>query len=179
MKFIHKFADVQTNKIGENSNIWQFSVILKDAIIGENCNICAHTFIENDVIIKNNVTIKCGVYIWDGITIENNVQVGPNVTFTNDKYPRAKQNFELKHTLVRENASIGAGAVILCGIIIGENALIGAGAVVTKNVPPYTLWVGNPAKQVGFVTKDAKILSMELLDKMGNKYKIVNGEPIL
>jgi len=179
MKFIHKLADVQTSKIGENSRIWQFVVILGEALIGENCNICAHTYIENDVIIGNNVTIKCGVYIWDGITLENNVQVGPNVSFTNDKYPRAKHTFELKRTIVKENASIGAGAVILCGIVIGEHSLIGAGSVVTKDVPPFTLWVGNPARQIGFVTKDATVVSMELLDKSGNKYHLVNGEPKL
>ncbi len=179
MTFIHRLADVQSDKIGEGTRIWQYVVVLKDAKIGDNCNICAHSFIENDVIIGDNVTVKCGVYIWDGITIENNVQLGPNVTFTNDKYPRAKQAFELKRTVVRENASIGAGAILLCGIEIGENAMVGAGAVVTKDVPPFTLWVGNPAKQVGYVTKEGKTLSQNLIDKKGNQYKLVKGEPIL
>lgn len=179
MKFIHNLSDVQSTSIGDNTRIWQYVVILKDAQIGCNCNICAHTFIENDVIIGDNVTIKCGVYLWDGITIESNVQLGPNVTFTNDKYPRAKQAFELKRTYVRENASIGAGAILLCGIEIGANAMIGAGAVVTKDVPPFTLWVGNPAKQAGFVTKEGKVLSLKLVDKNGVQYKMKNGEPIL
>ena len=87
------------------------------------------------MLIGNNVTVKCGVYIWDGITIENNVQIGPSVVFTNDKYPRAKKAFELKRTYIKENASIGAGAVLLCGISIGKNSMIGAGAVVTRDVP--------------------------------------------
>lgn len=143
---IHPFADVQTNNIGINTRIWQYVVILKEAQIGDNCNICSHCFIENDVIIGNNVTVKCGVYLWDGITIEDNVQIGPNVTFTNDKYPRAKQSFELRRIFIKKNASIGAGSVILGGITIGENAMIGAGSIVTKDVPANELWYGNPAK---------------------------------
>jgi acetyltransferase-like isoleucine patch superfamily enzyme len=145
---IHKLADVQSHNIPDSTRIWQYVVILKDAIIGENCNICSHSFIENDVRIGNNVTVKCGVYLWDGIVIEDNVQIGPNVTFTNDKYPRAKQAFELQRTTIKKNASIGAASVILGGVIIGENAMIGAGSVVTKNVPENELWVGNPAKFV-------------------------------
>jgi acetyltransferase-like isoleucine patch superfamily enzyme len=143
---IHPLSDVKSTKIGKETKIWQYCVILPDAQIGENCNICAHCFIENDVIIGDNVTIKCGVYLWDGITVEDNVQIGPNVTFTNDKYPRAKQPFELQHILIKRNSSIGAGAVILGGIVIGENAMIGAGSVVTKDVPANELWVGNPAR---------------------------------
>lgn len=143
---IHKLADCQCANVPESTNVWQFVVILAKAKIGAHCNICAHSFIENDVVIGDNVTVKCGVYLWDGITIEDNVQIGPNVTFTNDKYPRAKQAFELQRTLIRKHASIGAGAVILGGITIGENAMIGAGSVVTKSVPANELWVGNPAK---------------------------------
>lgn len=178
MKFIHKLADVQSDKIGDDTRIWQFSVVLKNAVIGKNCNICAHTFIENDVTIGDNVTVKCGVYIWDGITIGNNVQLGPNVTFTNDKYPRAKKEFELCRTIVKENASIGAGAVILCGITIGESAMIGAGAVVTKDAAPYTLWIGNPARMTGYVTRNGIILDLNLIDKAGVQYRLNKGEPL-
>lgn len=179
MTFIHSLADVQAQQIGAETRIWQFVVVLKDARIGSNCNICANSFIENEVIIGDNVTVKSGVYIWDGISIEDNVQVGPNVTFTNDKYPRAKQQFDLKRTIIRKNASIGAGAVILGGIEIGESAMIGAGSVVTKNIPPYTLWLGNPAKKVGFVTREGVVLDLMLKDKNGHEYKLKNGEPIL
>jgi acetyltransferase-like isoleucine patch superfamily enzyme len=143
---IHSLADCQCADIPTSTNIWQYVVVLPKARIGENCNICAHCFIENDVVVGNNVTLKCGVYLWDGIVIENNVQIGPNVTFTNDKYPRAKQAFELKRTTIKKNASIGAASVILGGVTIGENALIGAGSVVTKDVPANELWLGNPAK---------------------------------
>lgn len=136
---IHSLADVQSKNIGKNTNIWQFCVVLPNAVIGENCNICSHCFIENDVKIGNNVTIKCGVQVWDGITIEDNVFIGPNVTFTNDKYPKSKhypQKFLV--ALIKKGASIGANATILPGITIGENAMIGAGAVVSKDVPPHT-----------------------------------------
>lgn len=142
---IHPTAEVHSQNIGEGTTIWQYSVVLKDAIIGENCNICAQCFIENKVTIGNNVTLKNGNYIWDGITIEDNVQIGPNVTFTNDRYPRAKQQFDLQFTLIKKNASIGAGSVILGGITIGENAMVGAGSVLTKDIPDGELWYGNPA----------------------------------
>lgn len=143
---IHPLSDCLSSKIGKNTNVWQFVVILSEAEIGENCNICAHSFIENDVRIGDNVTVKCGVYLWDGITVEDNVQIGPNVSFTNDKYPRAKQNFVIQRTTIKKNASIGAASVILGGITIGENSLIGAGSVVTKDVPANELWLGNPAR---------------------------------
>lgn len=143
---IHRLSDCSSTNVPSSTNIWQFVVVLPNAVIGENCNICAHCFIENDVVIGDNVTVKCGVYLWDGIVVEDNVQIGPNVTFTNDKYPRAKQAFELKRTTIKKNASIGAASVILGGVTIGENALIGAGSVVTKDVPDNELWLGNPAR---------------------------------
>jgi UDP-2-acetamido-3-amino-2,3-dideoxy-glucuronate N-acetyltransferase len=143
---IHPSSDVQTDNIGDGTNIWQYCVVLGNAVIGNNCNICALCFIENKVKIGNNVTLKNGVYLWDGITIEDNVQIGPNVTFTNDKYPRAKQAYEMQFTVIKKNASIGAGSIILGGITIGENAMIGAGSIVTKDIPANELWYGNPAK---------------------------------
>ena len=143
---IHPKSDCLSKNIGVGTNIWQNVVVFPNAIIGDNCNICANSLIENDVRIGNNVTVKCGVFLWDGITIENNVQIGPNVTFTNDKYPRAKTSFEVQQILIQQNASIGAGSIILGGIVIGENAMIGAGSLVTKSVPPNELWFGSPAK---------------------------------
>ena len=132
---IHTSSDVQSVNIGQNTNIWQFCVVLPDAEIGENCNICSHCFIENDVKIGNNVTIKCGVQLWDGIRVEDDVFIGPNVTFCNDKYPRSKQYPErFLKTIIKKGASIGANATILPGVIIGENAMIAAGSVVTKDV---------------------------------------------
>ena len=145
---IHKLADVQSKKIGKDTRVWQFVVILEHAEIGEQCNICSHCFIENQVIVGDRVTVKCGVQLWDGIAIENDVFIGPNVTFTNDKYPRSRNHKEPAKTLIKKGASIGANATILCGITIGENAMIGAGAVVTKDVAANAVVVGNPARVV-------------------------------
>jgi len=155
MSKIHPLSDVQTAYIGADTYVWQFCVILKDAVIGNNCNINCQVFIENDVVIGNNVTIKPGVQIWDGLRIEDNVFIGPNVTFTNDRYPRSKQYpEEFQQTMIKKGASIGANATILGGITIGENALIGAGSVVTKNVPANEVWVGNPAKKIRNIDHD-------------------------
>jgi UDP-2-acetamido-3-amino-2,3-dideoxy-glucuronate N-acetyltransferase len=148
----HPLADVQSDLIGENTRIWQFSVVLPGAKIGSNCNICAHTFIEGRAVIGNDVTVKSGVYIWDGITLENSVFVGPCVTFTNDRQPRSKQYpDEFLKTLVKTESSIGANATILPGITIGVRAMIGAGAVVTKDVPDRAVVVGNPAKIIRYI----------------------------
>lgn len=142
---IHPLSDCQAH-VPNSTNIWQFCVILPGATIGENCNICSHCFVENKAIIGDNCVIKCGVQIWDGITLEDNVFIGSNVTFTNDRYPKARNaNWILENTLVKKNACIGAGSTILCGITIGQGAMIGAGSVVTKNVPAGELWSGNPA----------------------------------
>lgn len=144
---IHPTSDVQSRTIGEGTRIWQFVVVLANAVIGRNCNICAHVFIENDVFIGDNVTIKCGVQVWDGITLHENVMIGPNATFTNDRYPRSQNpDWVPLRTVVKKGATIGANATILPGIIIGEYATVGAGSVVTKNVPPRAVVVGNPAR---------------------------------
>ena len=133
---IHALSDVQTKNIGENTNIWQYCVVLSGAKIGSGCNICSHCFIENEVEIGDNVTLKNGVYLYDGITVEDGVFIGPNATFCNDKYPKSKnKNFKLEKILIKKGASIGANATILPGVTIGENALVAAGAVVTKDVP--------------------------------------------
>lgn len=150
--FVHSSALAESVKIGKNTRIWAFAHVLPGAVIGDDCNICDHVFIENDVVIGNRVTIKCGVQVWDGVTLEDNVFVGPNVTFTNDLFPRSKQYPEVfAKTVVRTGASVGANATILAGTVIGKNALIGAGAVVTKDVPPNAIVVGNPARIKGYV----------------------------
>ena len=147
--FIHPSSDVQSKQIGEGTRIWQYVVILPEAIIGRDCNICSHCFIENKVVVGDRVTVKCGVQLWDGVTLEDDVFVGPNATFTNDLQPRSRNSAaQLLPTVVKKGASIGANATILPGLTIGEGAMVGAGAVVTKDVPPRTLVVGNPARIV-------------------------------
>ncbi len=150
LPFIHEKAEVQTEFVGKKTRIWQYAIVLGGARIGSNCNISAHCFIENDVRVGDNVTVKCGVQLWDGITVEDDAFIGPNVTFTNDKYPPSKPEKFLK-TTVKRGAVLGANATILCGITIGENAMIGAGSVVTKDVPGGELWFGNPAVKRGVV----------------------------
>lgn len=132
---IHSLSDVQTKNIGENTDIWQFTVVLPKAVIGEECNICSHCFIENDVKIGNRVTIKAGVYLWDGMEIEDDVFIGPNATFCNDRYPKSKnKDFNLEKIVIKRGSSIGANATILPGVTIGENVMIGAGSIITKDV---------------------------------------------
>jgi acetyltransferase-like isoleucine patch superfamily enzyme/dTDP-4-dehydrorhamnose 3,5-epimerase-like enzyme len=145
--FKHPQSIVESQFIGDETKIWAFAHVLPGAHIGRDCNICDHVFIENDVRIGDRVTIKCGVQVWDGITIENDVFIGPNVTLTNDPFPRSKQYpGKFSRTLIHKGASIGANATILPGLTIGKDAMVGAGSVVTKDVPPYAIVVGNPAR---------------------------------
>lgn len=176
--FIHQLADVQTSNIGAGTRIWQFTVILKEAKIGADCNINCNCFVENDVVIGNHVTVKSGVQVWDGVTLEDNVFIGPNVTFTNDYIPRSKiYPGKFERTLVKQGASIGANSTIIAGVTIGEYAFIGAGAVVTKDIPPYTVWYGNPAKHKGYITKDAVLLNQQLVDPLtGDQYTWLDNE---
>jgi len=147
--FVAKYTICDSINIGDGTRIWSFTHILKGAKIGRLCNIGENVFIENSVLIGDKVTIKNGVQIWDGIQIEDDVFIGPNVTFTNDRYPLSNnRNYKLEETLVKKGASIGANATILPGLEIGCNALIGAGAVVTRNVPDNSVVVGNPARIV-------------------------------
>ncbi len=148
---IHKLSDVQTRNIGEGTKIWQYCVVLADALIGKNCNICSHCFIENNVVIGDRVTIKNSVIIYDNIHIEDDVFIGPGVIFTNDIYPRSIRNgnnskIKFPKTIIRKGASIGGGSLILPGIEIGKKAIVGAGAVVTKNVADESIVYGSPAK---------------------------------
>ena len=176
----HHLADIQSKRIGNKTTLWQFVVVLPNATIGSNCNICAHVFIENEVIIGNNVTIKNGVQIWDGVTIEDNVFIGPNVTFTNDLYPKSKQHLQSAiTTLIQKGASIGANTTILAGVTIGSSSLIGAGSVVSKDVPPYTIWYGNPAKHKGYLSEEGLVLDLQLNSKCGKRFKLIDSKPTL
>ncbi len=146
--FCHEKAIVEPGaRIGERTRVWAFAHILAGAEIGSDCNICDHVFIENDVKVGDRVTIKCGVQLWDGLRVADDVFIGPNATFTNDIFPRSKHYPEkFLKTHIQPGASIGANATILAGVTIGEKAMVGAGAVVTKDVPPYAVVVGNPAR---------------------------------
>lgn len=149
--FVHPQGLCESNQIGAATRIWAFAHVLPGAKIGRGCNICDHVFIENDVVIGDNVTLKCGVQLWDGIRLGNRVFVGPNATFTNDRFPRSKKYPDaFLSTILEDDVSVGANATILPGLTIGRGAMIGAGAVVTRNVPPFATVVGNPAIITGY-----------------------------
>ena len=144
---IHETAICESSKIGRGTRVWAFVHILPDAVIGEDCNICDFVFIENRVIIGNRTTVKSGVQIWNGALIGSDVFIGPNVTFTNDKYPASgNKDFIELTTTIEDFVSIGANSTILPGLRIGEHAIIGAGSVVTKDVPKFGKVFGNPAQ---------------------------------
>ena len=148
---IHSLSDVQTKSIGNNTTIWQYCVVLPGAIIGSDCNICSHCFIENNVKIGDRVTIKNGVHIFDSIEIDDDVFIGPNVTFTNDPYPRSQRSGQqhknnYPKTKICKGVSIGGGATILPGVTISESAIIGAGAVIAEDVKARTIVYGDAAK---------------------------------
>ena len=148
--FIHPQA-ICDGEIGEGTRVWAFAHILPGARIGRDCNICDGVFVEGDVIVGDDVTVKCGVQLWNGIRLEKGVFVGPNATFSNDRFPRSRQYPEaFAVTTVQEGASIGANATILPGLTIGRGAMVGAGAVVTFDLPPRAIAVGNPARIVGY-----------------------------
>lgn len=145
--FVHPLALCESPDIGAGTRIWAFAHVMPRANIGAECNIGDHVFVENDVTVGNRVTVKNGVQVWDGVELQDDVFIGPNVTFTNDPFPRSRQRPEVyPRTVVRKGASIGANATILPGVIIGERALVGAGSVVTRDVPADTVVFGNPAR---------------------------------
>lgn len=147
--FFHPLADVQSSLIGPSTRIWQFVIVLPGAQIGADCNICSHCLIENDVVIGDRVTVKSGVQLWDGLRVGDDVFIGPNVTFTNDKYPKSRNvAFKLTQTRIEPGASIGGGATLLPGVTVGAGAIVGAGAVVVRDVPPGATVVGNPARVI-------------------------------
>ncbi len=162
--FAHETAVIdQGCRIGKGTKIWHFSHIMPNCVLGENCNIGQNVVISPDVVLGRNVKVQNNVSIYTGVTCDDDVFLGPSMVFTNVINPRSAINRknEYAKTHVGKGASIGANATIVCGHDIGEYAFIGAGAVVTKNVPPYSLWVGNPAKQMGWISEYGHRLSFD------------------
>jgi len=154
--YCHEKSHVENGaKIGQGTKIWINAQVRSGAQIGKNCIISKDTYIDSQVTIGDGCKIQNGVSVYNGVKVENDVFVGPNVTFTNDKVPRAfNTSWSITDTLIKTGASIGANATIVCGVVIGEYAMVAAGSVVTKDVEPYSLVMGNPAKHYSYVDKD-------------------------
>ncbi len=184
--FSHETAVIDEDcQIGEGTKIWHFSHIMSNCVIGENCNIGQNVVISPDVVLGKNVKVQNNVSIYTGVVCEDDVFLGPSMVFTNVTNPRSAVNRrgEYAETTVKKGASIGANATIVCGHDIGEYAFIGAGAVVTKNVPPYALVVGNPAKQLGWISEYGHRLEFDENDmaecsESGEKYKFENNSVV-
>lgn len=153
--YIHPSAIVEeTAQIGKGTKVWVNSQIRRDAKIGENCIVSKDTYIDEGVSIGDDCKIQNGVSIYHGVKIADKVFIGPNAAFTNDMYPRAfSQDWKVTETSIKEGASIGANATIVCGVTLGEYCMVGSGSVVTKDVPKQALVVGNPAHVIGYVCR--------------------------
>lgn len=181
--FVHETAVIdQPCKIGKGVKIWHFSHIMKNCEIGENCNIGQNVVVSPDVVLGKNVKVQNNVSIYTGVICEDDVFLGPSMVFTNITNPRSAvvRRGQYAKTTVKRGASIGANATIVCGHDIGEFAFIGAGAVVTKNVPAYALLVGNPAKQIGWMSEYGHRLEFNkegiaVCPESGEKYELVDG----
>ncbi len=184
--FAHETAVIDEGcEIGEGTKIWHFSHIMPNSKIGENCNIGQNVVVSPNVVLGRNVKVQNNVSIYSGVICEDDVFLGPSMVFTNVINPRSAiiRKDEYQKTLVKKGASIGANATIICGNEIGEYALIGAGAVVTKPVLPYALVVGNPSKQIGWISEFGHRLNFDkngfaICAESGEKYQLLNNNVI-
>ena len=181
--FVHESSYVDLPcQIGKGSKIWHFSHIMKNSVIGENCNIGQNVVVSPSVELGNNVKIQNNVSVYTGVICEDDVFLGPSMVFTNVINPRSGviRKDEYMKTVVKKGASIGANATIVCGNNIGRYAFIGAGAVVTKEVPDYALMVGNPSKNIGWMSEFGERLmfnekGIAICDTTGSKYILNNN----
>lgn len=181
--FAHETAVIdEPCEIGKGTKIWHFTHIMKNSVIGQNCNIGQNVVVSPDVILGNNVKIQNNVSIYTGVICEDDVFLGPSMVFTNVTNPRSAvvRRGQYEKTLVKKGASIGANATIVCGNDIGQFAFIGAGAVVTKEVKAYALLVGNPAKQIGWMSEYGHRLNFNdkgiaICPESNEEYKLENN----
>jgi len=184
--FAHETAVIDENcSIGSGTKIWHFSHIMSACVIGQNCNIGQNVVVSPGVVLGNNVKIQNNVSVYTGVKCEDDVFLGPSMVFTNVVNPRSSVNRRGQYveTLVKKGVTIGANATIVCGYPIGEYAFIGAGAVVTKEVAPYALVIGNPAKQVGWMSEYGHKLEFNengeaICPESNEKYKLENNKVI-
>ncbi|MEE9197534.1 MAG: DapH/DapD/GlmU-related protein [bacterium] len=175
---IHETADVSEEaEVGDGTYVWNQAQIREGARVGRNCRLGKDVYVDKNVIVGDNCKIQNGATLYDGVTLEDEVFVGPHVVFTNDRYPRAQpDDWAIVPTLVRKGASIGANATILCGITIGSYAVVGAGAVLTRDVPDHALFLGNPARQRGYVCHCGRPLDENLYCAYDEKEVRIAGE---
>jgi UDP-2-acetamido-3-amino-2,3-dideoxy-glucuronate N-acetyltransferase len=181
--FAHPTAVIDNGStIGEGVKIWHFSHIMPGAKLGDNCNLGQNVFVGSGVTLGNNVKVQNNVSIYEGVVCEDDVFLGPSMVFTNVINPRSKvaRKDQYRKTLVKRGATIGANAIIVCGLTIGEFAFVGAGTVVTKEVPAFALVVGNPAKQIGWVGEYGNKLTfgkdnMAICSESGQEYRLENN----
>jgi UDP-2-acetamido-3-amino-2,3-dideoxy-glucuronate N-acetyltransferase len=181
--FVHESSYVDAPcQIGKGTKIWHFSHIMKNSVIGENCNIGQNVVVSTDVQLGNNVKIQNNVSVYTGVICEDDVFLGPSMVFTNVINPRSGviRKEEYMKTIVKKGASIGANATIVCGNNIGKYAFIGAGSVVTKEVPDYALMVGNPSKNIGWMSEFGERLNFDstgiaICETTGLRYRLSNN----
>ena len=182
--FAHETAVIDDNcSIGNGTKIWHFSHVMPNCTIGNTCNLGQNVVVSPDVVLGNNVKVQNNVSIYTGVICEDDVFLGPSMVFTNVINPRSAviRKDEYKKTIVKKGASIGANATIICGNDIGEYALIGAGSVVTKEVLPYALVVGNPSKQIGWISEYGHRLTFDTngiatCPESNEKYELKNNK---
>jgi UDP-2-acetamido-3-amino-2,3-dideoxy-glucuronate N-acetyltransferase len=185
--YVHPTAVVDEGcVIGKGVKVWHFSHLMPGCVLGDQCNIGQNVVISPEVVLGRNVKVQNNVSLYTGVTCDDDVFLGPSMVFTNVINPRSAVNRKNQYakTHVGKGASIGANATIVCGHDIGAFAFIGAGAVVTKNVPPYSLWVGNPAKQIGWISEFGHRLQFDekgiaVCPESNQRYQLVNGTVVL
>lgn len=184
--FAHETAVIDEGcQIGEGTKIWHFTHLMPKCVLGKNCNLGQNVVVSPEVTLGNNVKVQNNVSIYTGVVCEDDVFLGPSMVFTNVINPRSAivRKTEYLKTLVKKGASIGANATIVCGNNIGEYAFIGAGAVITKEIPAYSLWVGNPAKQIGWVSEYGHRLEFDgngdaVCPESNQVYKLENNKVV-
>ncbi len=185
--FIHSSAVIDDGaQLGNGTKIWHFCHLAAGAIVGANCTIGQNVFIDNEVHIGDGVKVQNNVSLYKGVQIEKDVFIGPSAVFTNVINPRSfiNRKHEFRQTIIRQGATIGANATVICGVAIGQYAMIGAGAVVTKNVAPFALVYGNPARLKGWVSKSGyKLIFNEMgiavCEATGENYRLLNNAVFL
>ena len=184
--FTHETSVIdEGSQIGENTKIWHFTHVMPKSTIGKNCNIGQNVFIDNNVKIGNGVKIQNNVSVYNSVIVEDDCFLGPSMVFTNVVNPRAhiERKHEYKTTLLKKGATIGANATIVCGVTLGKFCLVGAGAVVIRDVPDFALIVGNPSKQIGWVSEagiklDFKNNIIAFCPESGQEYKLENNKVV-